>query len=206
MEDLHRTDLISSKVLNLIRLWICSVFASWPTHTQNQHLENTVTSCSCFMQHGGQLWRWSPRLSKAVKSWHTWVNVSVKCREHVQMIQFPRRVFPQIKFGNGVWVVGLVQYETKNDLPLYIIIPAVIVPMLLIIAVSFYCYRWAALSQSSDSSPFYCVGHWNDKTRTFATPWLHNCLAQVPLFYYLVHLTFLNNLMMEVLRLFVEVS
>ncbi|KAM3608882.1 uncharacterized protein V6R79_006210 [Siganus canaliculatus] len=46
-----------------------------------------------------------------------------------------------IKFGRGEWVVGSVRYEKKNDLPLYIIIPAVIVPMLLIIAVSFYCYR-----------------------------------------------------------------
>uniref|UniRef100_A0A672Z8S3 Plexin-B2-like n=1 Tax=Sphaeramia orbicularis TaxID=375764 RepID=A0A672Z8S3_9TELE len=50
-------------------------------------------------------------------------------------------VYPQIKFGNGEWVVGSVQYEKKNDLSLYIIIPAVIVPMLLIIAISVYCYR-----------------------------------------------------------------
>lgn len=46
-----------------------------------------------------------------------------------------------IKFGNGEWVVGSVQYEKKNDLSLYIIIPAVVVPMLLIIAISVYCYR-----------------------------------------------------------------
>ncbi|KAK5867082.1 hypothetical protein PBY51_011601 [Eleginops maclovinus] len=46
-----------------------------------------------------------------------------------------------IKFGKGEWVVGSVEYEKKNDLPLYIIIPAVIVPMLLIIAISVYCYR-----------------------------------------------------------------
>uniref|UniRef100_A0A7N6AH01 Sema domain-containing protein n=1 Tax=Anabas testudineus TaxID=64144 RepID=A0A7N6AH01_ANATE len=46
-----------------------------------------------------------------------------------------------IKFGKGEWVVGSVQYEQKNDLSLYIIIPAVIVPMLLIIAISVYCYR-----------------------------------------------------------------
>uniref|UniRef100_A0A8C3AHD5 Plexin b2b n=1 Tax=Cyclopterus lumpus TaxID=8103 RepID=A0A8C3AHD5_CYCLU len=46
-----------------------------------------------------------------------------------------------IKFGKGEWVVGSVQYEKKNDLSLYIIIPAVIVPMLLIIAISVYCYR-----------------------------------------------------------------
>lgn len=50
-------------------------------------------------------------------------------------------VYPQIKFGKGEWVVGSVQYEKKNDLSLYIIIPAVIVPMLLIIAISIYCYR-----------------------------------------------------------------
>ncbi|KAK1887996.1 Plexin-B2, partial [Dissostichus eleginoides] len=41
----------------------------------------------------------------------------------------------------GEWVVGSVEYEKKNDLKLYIIIPAVIVPMLLIIAISVYCYR-----------------------------------------------------------------
>ena len=57
------------------------------------------------------------------------------------MIRFPPSVYPQIKFGRGEWVVGSVQYEKKNDLSLYIIIPAVIVPMLLIIAVSVYCYR-----------------------------------------------------------------
>uniref|UniRef100_A0A667Y273 Plexin b2b n=1 Tax=Myripristis murdjan TaxID=586833 RepID=A0A667Y273_9TELE len=46
-----------------------------------------------------------------------------------------------IKFGNGEWVVGSVHYERKYEVPLYIIIPAVIVPMLLIIAISVYCYR-----------------------------------------------------------------
>ncbi|XP_075996848.1 plexin-B2b isoform X2 [Genypterus blacodes] len=46
----------------------------------------------------------------------------------------------KIKFGNGEWVVDLVYYERKYE-PLYIIIPAVIVPMLLIIAISVYCYR-----------------------------------------------------------------
>uniref|UniRef100_A0A8C4HUU0 Plexin b2b n=1 Tax=Dicentrarchus labrax TaxID=13489 RepID=A0A8C4HUU0_DICLA len=55
--------------------------------------------------------------------------------------EFPLCVYPQIKFGKGEWVVGSVQYEKKNDLSLYIIIPAVIVPMLLIIAISVYCYR-----------------------------------------------------------------
>lgn len=56
-------------------------------------------------------------------------------------IPFPLCIRAQIKFGKGEWVVGSVQYEKKNDLSLYIIIPAVIVPMLLIIAVSVYCYR-----------------------------------------------------------------
>ncbi|XP_062277642.1 plexin-B2b isoform X1 [Scomber scombrus] len=46
-----------------------------------------------------------------------------------------------IKFGKGEWVVGSVRYKQNNDLSLYIIIPAVIVPMLLIIAISVYCYR-----------------------------------------------------------------
>ncbi|XP_047189153.1 plexin-B2b [Scophthalmus maximus] len=46
-----------------------------------------------------------------------------------------------IKFGKGEWVVGSVRYESKNESSLYIIIPAVIVPMLMIIAISLYCYR-----------------------------------------------------------------
>uniref|UniRef100_A0AAZ3SHD3 Sema domain-containing protein n=1 Tax=Oncorhynchus tshawytscha TaxID=74940 RepID=A0AAZ3SHD3_ONCTS len=46
-----------------------------------------------------------------------------------------------IKFGNGEWVVGSVHYESNNEVPLFIIIPAVIIPMLLIILVSVYCYR-----------------------------------------------------------------
>lgn len=50
--------------------------------------------------------------------------------------------FPsQIKFGHGEWNVGTVRYEKKHEVPLYIIIPAVILPMLLFIAVSVYCYR-----------------------------------------------------------------
>lgn len=56
-------------------------------------------------------------------------------------IPFPLCIPAQIKFGKGEWVVGSVQYEKKNDLSLYIIIPAVVVPMLLIIAISIYCYR-----------------------------------------------------------------
>uniref|UniRef100_A0A3P8VPT2 Plexin b2b n=1 Tax=Cynoglossus semilaevis TaxID=244447 RepID=A0A3P8VPT2_CYNSE len=46
-----------------------------------------------------------------------------------------------IKFGKGEWVVGSVQYESKSESSLYIIIPSVILPMLLIIAISVYCYR-----------------------------------------------------------------
>ncbi|XP_076128348.1 plexin-B2b isoform X2 [Alosa pseudoharengus] len=47
----------------------------------------------------------------------------------------------KIKFGNREWVVGNVVYESKYEVPLAIIIPAVIIPMLLIIATSAYCYR-----------------------------------------------------------------
>ncbi|KAK7896818.1 hypothetical protein WMY93_022143 [Mugilogobius chulae] len=46
-----------------------------------------------------------------------------------------------VKFGDGEWVVGSVYYARKDDIPLAIIIPAVIVPMLLFIAISVYCYR-----------------------------------------------------------------
>ncbi|XP_068162621.1 plexin-B2-like [Antennarius striatus] len=46
-----------------------------------------------------------------------------------------------VKFGHGEWMVGSVYYARKDDIPLAIIIPAVIVPMLLFIAVSIYCYR-----------------------------------------------------------------
>ncbi|XP_037098477.1 plexin-B2a isoform X1 [Syngnathus acus] len=46
-----------------------------------------------------------------------------------------------VKFGHGEWVVGSVYYPWKDDIPLAIIIPAVVVPMLLFIAVSVYCYR-----------------------------------------------------------------
>ncbi|XP_066523057.1 plexin-B2b isoform X2 [Hoplias malabaricus] len=47
-----------------------------------------------------------------------------------------------IKFGNGEWVIGSVRYERKYEVKLdKIIIPAVVVPMLLIIAISIVCYR-----------------------------------------------------------------
>ncbi|KAK5849386.1 hypothetical protein PBY51_009032 [Eleginops maclovinus] len=46
-----------------------------------------------------------------------------------------------VKFGHGEWMVGSVYYARKDDIPLAIIIPAVIIPMLLFIAISVYCYR-----------------------------------------------------------------
>ncbi|KAM6895544.1 plexin-B2a [Xenentodon cancila] len=46
-----------------------------------------------------------------------------------------------VKFGHGEWMVDSVYYARKDDISLSIIIPAVIVPMLLFIAVSVYCYR-----------------------------------------------------------------
>uniref|UniRef100_A0A671QEU8 Plexin-B2-like n=1 Tax=Sinocyclocheilus anshuiensis TaxID=1608454 RepID=A0A671QEU8_9TELE len=41
----------------------------------------------------------------------------------------------QIIFGNGEWNVGSVRFERKYEVPLYIIIPAVLIPMVLFIAV-----------------------------------------------------------------------
>lgn len=46
-----------------------------------------------------------------------------------------------IKFGNGEWNVGSVRFERKYEVPLYIIVPAVLIPMALFIVVSIYCYR-----------------------------------------------------------------
>ncbi|XP_068611389.1 plexin-B2-like [Brachionichthys hirsutus] len=46
-----------------------------------------------------------------------------------------------VKFGHGEWRVGSVYYAKKDAIPLAIIIPAVLVPMLLFIAASVYCYR-----------------------------------------------------------------
>ncbi|KAG7275309.1 hypothetical protein CRUP_015247 [Coryphaenoides rupestris] len=46
-----------------------------------------------------------------------------------------------VKFGNREWLVGSVYYARKEQVPLAIIIPAVILPMLLFIAMSVYCYR-----------------------------------------------------------------
>lgn len=63
----------------------------------------------------------------------------------------------QVKFGHGKWTVGSVYYARKDDIPLAIIIPAVIVPMLLFIAVSVYCYRFGKLSKEyTRSRPFVC--------------------------------------------------
>uniref|UniRef100_A0A8C8E3I8 Plexin b2b n=1 Tax=Oryzias sinensis TaxID=183150 RepID=A0A8C8E3I8_9TELE len=53
-----------------------------------------------------------------------------------------------IKFGKAEFKAGSVQYERKNDLSLYIIIPAVIVPMLLIITISFIL--WSRNSQQAE--------------------------------------------------------
>uniref|UniRef100_A0A4W6D032 Plexin b2a, tandem duplicate 1 n=1 Tax=Lates calcarifer TaxID=8187 RepID=A0A4W6D032_LATCA len=70
---------------------------------------------------------------------------------HVNILQVNTQIYTvkidlisvslQIKFGHGEWVVGSVYYARKDDIPLAIIIPAVIVPMLLFIAISVYCYR-----------------------------------------------------------------
>ncbi|XP_034019127.1 plexin-B2-like [Thalassophryne amazonica] len=46
-----------------------------------------------------------------------------------------------VKFGHGEWMVGSVYYARKDEVPLAIIIPAVVLPMLFFIAVSVYCYR-----------------------------------------------------------------
>uniref|UniRef100_A0A672I5P3 Plexin b2a n=1 Tax=Salarias fasciatus TaxID=181472 RepID=A0A672I5P3_SALFA len=46
-----------------------------------------------------------------------------------------------VKFGRGEWTVGSVYYARKDDVPLAAVVPAVVVPMLLFIAVSVYCYR-----------------------------------------------------------------
>uniref|UniRef100_A0A8C1IGB8 Plexin b2b n=1 Tax=Cyprinus carpio TaxID=7962 RepID=A0A8C1IGB8_CYPCA len=57
-----------------------------------------------------------------------------------------------IKFGNGEWLVGSVRYERKYNLPLPIIIPAVLVPMLLIIAISLVCYSKHVINVESVDS------------------------------------------------------
>ncbi|XP_063302873.1 plexin-B2 [Pelobates fuscus] len=46
-----------------------------------------------------------------------------------------------VKFGNREWVLGKVEYGQSAAFPLNIIIPVVLIPMILIIAISIYCYR-----------------------------------------------------------------
>lgn len=101
--------------------------------------------------------------------------------------------FSQIKFGNGEWLVGSVRYERKYNLPLPIIIPAVLVPMLLIIAISVICYRlqrrtapshnalelfvWVNVSCNEfvNSSDHLCVGgranRQSESTRKWSISW-----------------------------------
>lgn len=47
----------------------------------------------------------------------------------------------QVKFGSREWVLGRVEYDTRvSDMPLSLILPLVIVPMVIVIVVSVYCY------------------------------------------------------------------
>ncbi|TNN26392.1 Plexin-B2 [Liparis tanakae] len=57
------------------------------------------------------------------------------------VFKLPSPILTAVKFGLGEWTVDSVYYARKDDIPLAIIIPAVIIPMLLFIAVSVYCYR-----------------------------------------------------------------
>ncbi|KAG8517997.1 Plexin-B2 [Galemys pyrenaicus] len=53
-----------------------------------------------------------------------------------------------VKFGSREWVLGRVEYDTRvSDVPLGLILPLVIVPMVLVIAVSVYCY-WRKSQQA----------------------------------------------------------
>lgn len=46
-----------------------------------------------------------------------------------------------MKFGSREWVLGRVEYDTRvSEVPLSLILPLVMVPMVIIIAVSVYCY------------------------------------------------------------------
>lgn len=46
-----------------------------------------------------------------------------------------------MKFGSREWVLGRVEYDTRaSDVPLSLILPLVMVPMVIIILVSIYCY------------------------------------------------------------------
>ncbi|KAM4747693.1 plexin-B2 isoform 1-T2 [Rhinophrynus dorsalis] len=46
-----------------------------------------------------------------------------------------------VKFGKREWVLGKVEYGQSPAIPLHIIIPVVLIPMILIIGISIYCYR-----------------------------------------------------------------
>ncbi|XP_053321485.1 plexin-B2 [Spea bombifrons] len=46
-----------------------------------------------------------------------------------------------VKFGKREWILGKVEYGQSAAIPLHIIIPVVLIPMILIIAISIYCYR-----------------------------------------------------------------
>uniref|UniRef100_A0A8C0NIB0 Plexin B2 n=1 Tax=Canis lupus familiaris TaxID=9615 RepID=A0A8C0NIB0_CANLF len=53
-----------------------------------------------------------------------------------------------VKFGSREWVLGRVEYDTRaSDVPLSLILPLVIVPMVVVIAVSVYCY-WRKSQQA----------------------------------------------------------
>ncbi|XP_058164981.1 plexin-B2 isoform X2 [Dasypus novemcinctus] len=53
-----------------------------------------------------------------------------------------------VKFGSREWVLGRVEYDTRmGDVPLSLILPLVIVPMVVVIAVSIYCY-WRKSQQA----------------------------------------------------------
>lgn len=53
-----------------------------------------------------------------------------------------------VKFGSREWVLGRVEYDARvSDVPLGLILPLVIVPMVLVIAVSVYCY-WRKSQQA----------------------------------------------------------
>ncbi|KAM8974568.1 plexin-B2 isoform 2-T2 [Pelodytes ibericus] len=52
-----------------------------------------------------------------------------------------------VKFGNREWILGKVEYGQSAAFPLNIIIPVILIPMILIIAVSIYCY-WRKSQQA----------------------------------------------------------
>uniref|UniRef100_A0AAY4ETA6 Sema domain-containing protein n=1 Tax=Denticeps clupeoides TaxID=299321 RepID=A0AAY4ETA6_9TELE len=59
-----------------------------------------------------------------------------------------------IKFGNGEWKVGSVEYLKPYEVPLAIIIPSVIIPMLLFILVSVYL-EWRGINGSQQAEREY---------------------------------------------------